>query len=156
MKLAFLFVGGQKESWLEELSADYEKKIKAYCPTEIIRLKPSKLARAEQKQKLADETETLMRAIKKDDFVILCDERGKIFSSREFSAKLVKGFETGKPRVLVVVGGAFGVSEAIKGRADLTWALSPLVLSHVIAQAVVLEQVYRAFTIWKNIPYHND
>ncbi|MEK7354855.1 MAG: 23S rRNA (pseudouridine(1915)-N(3))-methyltransferase RlmH [Bdellovibrionota bacterium] len=156
MKLAFLFVGGHKETWLTELTCRYETKLKPFCGVEVVRLKPSKQARALSEQKRIEESESLLRAIKKDDVVVLCDERGDSIDSRKFSAKLVKLFERGRPRVVFVIGGAFGFSKELRERADWTWSLSPLVFNHHIAQAVVLEQVYRAFAIWKNLPYHND
>lgn len=156
MKLAFVFIGGHKEDWLMELTDAYRKKIGFFCPTEIIRLKPSKQSRASAEQKLADETAELLRVIKKDDVLIVCDERGSLIDSKKFSTKLVKLFELGRPRVVVLVGGAFGFGREIRERADWTWSLSPLVFNHHIAQAVVLEQTYRAFTIWRGLPYHND
>jgi 23S rRNA (pseudouridine1915-N3)-methyltransferase len=156
MKLAFVFIGGQKEDWLSTLTAEYEKKLKHFCAVEIIRLKPSKQARASAEQKLAEETEQLLKTIKKDDLVIVCDERGDAVTSKKFSEKLVKLFERGRPRVVILVGGAFGFGPEIRSRADWTWSLSTMVFNHHIAQAIVLEQTYRAFTIWKNIPYHND
>lgn len=156
MKLAFVFIGGQKEAWLEELTESYRKKIGFFCPTEIIRLKPSKQARASAEQKLADETAELLRVIKKDDILVVCDERGELVDSKKFSQKLVKLFERGRPRVVILIGGAFGFGNEIRARADWTWSLSPLVFNHHIAQAVVLEQTYRAFAIWKNLPYHNE
>lgn len=156
MKLAFVFVGGQKEAWLEELSDSYEKKLKYFCPTEIIRIKPSKQGRASAEQKLADETEALMKVIKKDDLLVVCDEKGEMLSSVKLSGKLVKMFERGRPRVVILIGGAFGFGSEIRDRADWLWSFSPLTLNHHLAQAVALEQVYRAFTIWKNLPYHNE
>jgi 23S rRNA (pseudouridine1915-N3)-methyltransferase len=156
MKLAFVFVGGGKESWLEELTTSYQSKLKPFVSVEIIRLKPSKQARESAQKKLAEETAELLKVIKKDDLLILCDERGEAVSSRKFSAKLVQLFERGRPRVVIVIGGAFGFGDEIRQRADWTWSLSTLVFNHHIAQAVVLEQVYRAFAIWKNLPYHND
>lgn len=156
MKLAFVFVGGHKEAWLQELTDEYIKKIGYFCPVEIIRVRPSKQARASAEQKLAEESESILKAIKKDDLLVVCDERGEQLTSSKFSAKLVKLFERGKPRVVILVGGAFGFSEEVRKRADWTWSLSPLVFNHHIAQAVTLEQTYRALTIWKNIPYHNE
>lgn len=156
MKLAFIFVGGHKVEWLVSLSEEYEAKLKPFCPVEIVRLKPSKQARGSSEQKLAEESDSILRAIKKDDVVVLCDERGEALDSRKFSAKLVKLFERGRPRVVFVIGGAFGFSKELRARADWTWSLSPLVFNHHIAQAVLLEQVYRGFAIWKNLPYHND
>lgn len=156
MKLAFVFVGGGKEAWLEELTSEYQAKLKPFVSVEIIRLKPSKQARESAQKKLAEETADLLRVLKKDDLLILCDERGDAVSSRKFSAKLVSLFERGRPRVVIMIGGAFGFSDEIRKRADWTWSLSTMVFNHHIAQAVVLEQVYRAFAIWKNLPYHND
>lgn len=156
MKLAFIFVGGGKESWLEELTAAYQAKLKPFVSVEIVRLKPSKNARDSAQKKLAEETAELMRVVRKDDILVLCDERGEQLTSRKFSAKLVSLFERGRPRVVIVIGGAFGFGDEIRKRADWTWSLSTLVFNHHIAQAVVLEQVYRAFAIWKNLPYHND
>ena len=156
MKLAFVFVGGGKEEWLEELTASYQAKLKPFVSIEIIRIKPSKQARESAQKKLSDETAELLKVIKKDDLLVLCDERGEAVSSRKFSEKLVKLFERGRPRVVILIGGAFGFGDEIRTRADWTWSLSTLVFNHHIAQAVVLEQTYRAFAIWKNLPYHND
>ena len=156
MKLAFVFVGGGKEPWLEELSTSYIAKLKPFVSVEIIRLKPSKQARESAQKKLAEETAELLRVMKKDDLLILCDERGEAVTSRKFSAKLVQFFERGRPRIVIMIGGAFGFSDEIRKRADWTWSLSTMVFNHHIAQAVVLEQTYRAFAIWKNLPYHND
>lgn len=156
MRLAFLFVGGHREEWLEELSAEYLKKLGYFCPTEIIRIKPSKQARASAEQKLAEETESLLKAIKKDDLLVVCDEKGESVTSKKLSEKMVKLFERGRPRVVILIGGSFGFGREIRERADWTWSLSPLTFNHHIAQAVVLEQTYRAFAIWKNLPYHNE
>lgn len=156
MKLALIAIGGQKEAWLAEFSSAYEAKIGRFCDFEIIRLKPSKLERASSEAKRQAETAELLKALKKDDVVVLCDERGEAIDSRKFSGKLVKFFERGRPRVVVVIGGAYGFDEDLKKRADWIWSLSPMVLNHHLAQALVLEQIYRAFAIWKNLPYHND
>jgi 23S rRNA (pseudouridine1915-N3)-methyltransferase len=156
MKLAFVFVGGSREPWLEELSAEYVKKLGYFCSTEIIRIKPSRQARASAEQKLAEETADILKVVKKDDLLVVCDERGDSVSSKKYSGKLVKLFERGRPRVVILVGGAFGFGTEVRERADWTWSLSELTFNHHIAQAVVLEQTYRAFAIWKNLPYHNE
>lgn len=156
MKLAFAFVGGHKEEWLIELADGYARKIGFFFPTDVIRIRPSRQARASAESKLADETQELLRIIKKDDLLVVCDEKGEAVSSRKLSEKLVKLFERGRPRVVILVGGAFGFGPEIRERADWTWSLSPLTLNHHIAQAVVLEQTYRSFAIWKNLPYHNE
>ncbi len=157
MKFVLLTVGGQKESWLQELSNEYEKKLKFFTSFEILRLKPVKLERASRDMKLAAEGALLAKAIHKNDFVIVCDERGEAPSSIKFSERLTRAAAVqGRPRVVVVVGGAFGLTDEVRRRADWVWSLSSLVMNHHIAQAVVLEQLYRAFAIQKNLPYHNE
>ena len=155
MKLALLTIGGNKEPWLNELTDEYQRKISYFLPFEVIRLKPIKLERAANEAKQKAEAEALLKALGKDDLLIVCDERGKQLDSVQFSQRLVKSFEKGKPRVVVMIGGAYGVTEEIRKRADLIWSFSPMVMNHHIAQAVALEQLYRALTIWKNMPYHN-
>ncbi len=156
MKLAFAFVGGHKEAWLVERADEYCKKLGFFCQAEVIRIRPSRQARASAEQKLAEETQDLLKIIKKEDILVVCDEKGESVSSRKLSEKMVKLFERGRPRVVILVGGAFGFGPEIRARADWTWSLSPLTLNHHIAQVVVLEQTYRAFAIWKNLPYHNE
>jgi 23S rRNA (pseudouridine1915-N3)-methyltransferase len=156
VRLAFLFVGGAKGEWILPVEAEYAKKIGRFAPIEIVRLKPPKLARPSATEKKAREGADILKALKPDDLVVACDERGEQVASREFSQKLVRLFERGRPRVAIVVGGPYGLSEEVLARADWRWSLSRLTFSHPLAQAVALEQAYRALTIWKGIPYHND
>ncbi len=155
MRLALVTVGGHKEPWLLEMAGEYERKIKSFLPFEIARQKPAKLERASAEAKREAESRLILKSLRRDDVVILCDERGTALDSARFSKRLVEAFERGRPRVAVVIGGAFGANEELRLRADWVWSLSPLVLNHHVAQAVVLEQLYRALTIWRNIPYHN-
>jgi 23S rRNA (pseudouridine1915-N3)-methyltransferase len=156
VKIAFAFFGGHKEEWLSLFTDEYVKKIGHFYPVEIIRVKTSRQARASAIQKQIEESGNLLKILKKDDVVVLCDERGEQLNSLQLSDKLVKFCERGKSRVIFVVGGAFGFSDEVRQRAEWQWSLSKLVFNHHVAQAVVLEQIYRAFTIWKNIPYHNE
>jgi 23S rRNA (pseudouridine1915-N3)-methyltransferase len=156
MKLVFLFTGGQKEDWLLSAAAEYEKKIGFFVSTEIMRLKPSKQARAASELKLKGESDSILKALKPDDYVIVFDERGESLDSIAFSKKVVRAFESGKKRVVMIVGGAYGLSEDVKKRAQWSCSLSKMVMNHHVAQTVLLEQTYRAFTILKNIPYHNE
>lgn len=154
MKFAFVFIGS-KEEWVETAVAEYEAKIKRFAPTEVIRLKPVRLERASHAEKTASETQSILRALQRDDLVVLCDERGEHVDSLKFSAQLVKLIERGRGRIVFVTGGAFGATEELRQRADWTWSFSKLVFNHHVAQVVCLEQVYRGLSIWKNLPYHN-
>lgn len=156
MKMALVTVGGQRESWLTEVSDAYQRKIGFFLPFEVVRLKPSRLERASHEVKLQVESESILKAIGPEDVVILCDERGQALDSISFSKKLVNTLERGRPRVSIVIGGAFGVNEELRSRANWQWSLSPLVLNHHVAQVVALEQIFRGLSIWKNRPYHNE
>ena len=156
MKLCFLFVGSSKGEWIADAEQEYLAKIARFLPTEAIRLKPAKLPRASSERKTADEAVALLKHIKPDDLVVACDERGESVDSRAFSNRLVKLLERGKPRVIFVIGGPYGLAQSVLLRADWRLSFSSLTFSHPLAQAVALEQVYRGLTIWKGLPYHND
>jgi len=156
MKLVVLSIGGQKEAWLQELVSSYQKKLRHLIDFEVMQLKPVKLDRGSAEQKKDAESQALLNSLKADDYVILCDERGEPVDSKGFSKKLVRSIESGRKRVVIVIGGAFGSAPSLQKRADWVWSLSPLVFNHLLAQALVLEQVYRGFSIAKNLPYHNE
>ncbi len=156
MKLAFVFVGGHKEAWLKELSEGYQKKISFYFKAEIVRLKPSQLGRESSEVKLKQECASILDLIEPNDFLVLCDERGKSLTSQKFSEQFVKWCETQKSRIVFVIGGAYGANDELKKRANFQLSLSELTFNHHLAQLVILEQVYRGISIWKNLPYHND
>ena len=89
---------------------------------------------------------------KTSDFVILLDERGKNFSSNEFSEIIQNHTNT---QVVIIIGGAYGVGEAVLTRANLTWSLSNLVFPHQLVRLILAEQLYRAQEIAKGSGYHH-
>ncbi|MGE3973035.1 MAG: 23S rRNA (pseudouridine(1915)-N(3))-methyltransferase RlmH [Bdellovibrionales bacterium] len=156
MKLVLLTMESSRETWSEEAFQTYTKKINPLLPFERITLKSPARDRKEASEKIKAESELLIEKILPGDFVVLCDERGKTVTSRAFSDKMQGVLSGGKKRCVFLVGGAYGVSEAIKKRADYTMQLAPFTLNHLVAQTVLMEQIFRSLTIWKNIPYHND
>lgn len=156
MILQFLFVGGEKEPWMREFEAEYEKKVSRFYKTEIVRMKPSKDDRAQSEIKRKSESRLFLDRLKPNDYVVVFDERGENFTSIQFSKKMERWLATGRARIVFCVGGAFGFDDEMRSRADQVVSLSSFVLNHHLAQAVVLEQVYRAISIQKNLPYHNE
>jgi len=144
-----------KEEWFDLVVQTYIKKIKPFIDFEIVSLKSNKTDRDEAELKKVFESKELLKKITADDFVILFDEKGKDLDSVQFSKQLEVVVNSGKKRIVFIVGGAFGVSDDIKNRAHLSVSLSKMVMNHLVAETVVLEQIYRAFTIQKRIPYHN-
>lgn len=156
MLLRLLTIETSKEPWLSECEAVYTKKINGFIAFDILKIKNKSQSRDNSELKKKSDSLVLLERIEDNDFVILMDEKGKNLSSIEFSKMLSQEIESSRPRILIVVGGAYGCSEDLKKRANRTLCLSPLTLSHLTAQAVVLEQIYRSLTIWRRIPYHNE
>ncbi len=144
-----------KQNWFQDVSELYAKKINAFCDFEIITLKTLKQGREESSAKIKFEEAQLIHQIKSEDFVILFDEMGLDLTSIQFCKELEKITISGKKRTVFIVGGPYGVSENIKMKAHLKVSLSKMVLNHLVAETVVLEQIYRAMTIQNRIPYHN-
>ncbi len=144
-----------KEEWFEQAVSQYSKKISHYTEFEIQSLKTMKHGREEAILKKQYEESELFKKLTPDDYVILFDENGKIFKSEEFAEQISKAENSGKKRIVYIVGGAYGVTDDIKQRAHIKISLSSMVMNHLVAETVVLEQIYRAYTIKNRIPYHN-
>jgi 23S rRNA (pseudouridine1915-N3)-methyltransferase len=144
-----------KDEWFDKTVQHYSKKISNYTEFEIKSLKTLKSGRDELLLKKNYEGSELLKCLMPDDFIILFDESGKSLSSENFSEQIIKAETISKKRIVYVIGGAYGVSDDIKKRAHLKLNLSSLVMNHLVAEIVVLEQIYRAYTIINRIPYHN-
>ena len=155
MKFILYNLATAKEAWADEASELYKKKINHFISFDIQTLKAKKSAREDADFKRNEESELLLKNINSDDYVILFDERGSSFDSIKFSQKVENILGSSKKRAIFIIGGAFGVNEEVRQRADLKVCLSPMVMNHLMAQTMSLEQIYRAFTIIKKIPYHN-
>ena len=150
-------VGRTTEKWLQEGTGQYFGRLKHYLPFEVKILtgvkKGGKLTPEELKQK---EGNDILKNIDTSDCLVLLDENGKKFSSREFAGFLEKQMITGMRRLVFVIGGAWGFSDEVYGRADFKISLSPMTFSHQIVRLIFAEQLYRALTILNHEPYHHD
>lgn len=157
MKLVILSIQNNKESWAIEAIESFKKKIIPIIKIEYQQLKSTKKPRAQALEKIADEEQLLLKKIESHDLVIALDEKGKNFAnSRSFSKFLVQQIESGRSRIVFVIGGAYGLGPQIKQRASLCMSLSGLTFNHHLAQVLLSEQIYRALSIWRGLPYHND
>lgn len=156
MKFVLLIVESQKQDWQEQAGDLYVAKLNQLkIDFSIQKIKSPKLDRDEKVLKIQKEGELICKTIKQDDYVIVLDEKGKDVDSIKFSVEVQKAIDSNKKRVLWVIGGAFGLSENVKRRANVTVSLSKLTLNHLVAQTLLLEQIYRGLTIIRGIPYHN-
>ena len=157
MRLIFLSVKSGRVAWSEAALEEYHKKIAGFCKFELEEIKSKSHPRNKSNEKSKEEGQQILKKIDKADFVVAFDENGARFrDSEEFSAKLQGWLELGKSRIVFVLGGAYGLSDEVKERANALVSLSQLTMNHHVARVVALEQIYRSFTLAKGIPYHND
>ncbi len=156
MQTSVLCILSESPAWLKEIQEVYVKKIKPFGAFEIKEIKPKKHGRDQAEFKKSIESELLLAQIKDQDFVVLLDENGKDLNSIEFSKKMERWNNSGKKRLVFLIGGAYGVSNEVKNRAQDSLRLSTLTMNHWMAQAVLLEQIYRAHAIQNGLPYHNS
>ena len=155
MKYKLLTFHSSNEAYHQQAVELFSKKITHYCDFEYSSLKTKHFPRERSSLKVDFEEKELLKNLKQNDRIILFDEKGKSFSSEQLSEKLQHFQETTAGDIVFIVGGAYGVGEKIKAKAHLQLSLSSFVLNHHVAQVVVLEQIYRALTIQRGIPYHN-
>lgn len=157
MKISLLLTGKTSEKYIIEGMSLYEERLKRYSPFEYITIPDLRNTRNMSgfEIKLREGGE-ILRYLKSDDYVVLLDSKGKEFSTPELSSWLEKILMLQKKRLVFVIGGAWGFSEAVYERGDIQLSLSRLTFSHQIVRLLFLEQLYRAFTILKGEPYHHE
>ncbi|MEX0288395.1 MAG: 23S rRNA (pseudouridine(1915)-N(3))-methyltransferase RlmH [Flavobacteriaceae bacterium] len=156
MTVRLLLIGKTDRNELQSLLADYTKRLSHYVNFELEVIPDLKnvknLTETLQKEK---EGELLLKRIGKAEALILLDEKGKEFSSVQFSAYLQKKMNSGLKRLSFVIGGPYGFSPEVQQRAQGKVSLSKMTFSHQMVRVFAVEQLYRAFTILKNEPYHH-
>jgi 23S rRNA (pseudouridine1915-N3)-methyltransferase len=157
MKITLLVVGKTNHSSLIQLQDEYQNRLKHYIGFDMLtipELKNTKsLSETEQKEK---EGELILKQLETSDELILLDEKGKQYTSLEFSTLISKKMLSSQKRIVFVVGGPYGFSSKIYNRANGLISLSKMTFSHQMIRVIFLEQLYRAFTILKGEPYHHE
>jgi 23S rRNA (pseudouridine1915-N3)-methyltransferase len=149
-----LWVIGRNESYVSEGMAIFEKRIGRYAGFEIKYFEGDKKAKTPDAKKGA-ESNLILNKLEQKDYLIILDERGKEYSSEKFAEMIGSRMAAGPKKVIFLIGGAYGMEESLRNRANLLISLSKMTLSHQIARVMFAEQLYRAFTILKNEPYHH-
>lgn len=157
MNIKLVVVGKTEEKYLREGIDIFEKRLKFYIPYEMVIIPSLKDTKNLSPQMVKDrEGEMILKQVAKADKVVLFDEKGKEFRSLEYADFLQKNMNSGIKTLAFVVGGAFGFSDEVYNKADLKIAMSKMTFSHQMIRLMIVEQIYRAFTILKNEPYHNE
>lgn len=156
--ITLVAVGKVKEKWMRDGIEEYAKRIRGYDKLTLIEVSdekaPESNSDAENEQVKKMEGERLLKQIKDDEYVILLDLAGKEMDSVAVAEKIQSCYNTGKSHITFMIGGSLGLSEEVIARANQRWKLSPNTFPHQLCRIVVLEQIYRAFRILHNEPYH--
>ena len=146
MKFLFITIGKDTDKNLAEAVSEYTKRIDRYIKTEW-KIIPS--------SDMEKEDENILKNTNSDDYVVALDDKGKELNTIELSQFVEKRMISGDKRVVFIIGGAYGIGEDTKKRANFVWSLSKLTFPHQTVRLILSESVYRAVSIIKNEPYHH-
>lgn len=158
MKIKVVTVGKLKEKYLKDGIAEYTKRISRFAKLEMIELAdektPDKASELENQKILETEGARILSKVGERDFVVVLAIEGKTFSSEDFSKQLERASINGYSTLIFIIGGSLGLAPVVKNRANLSVSFGRLTLPHQLMRLVLVEQIYRAFTIQKGSPYH--
>lgn len=157
MKIELVVIGKTSSKYLQEGIETYLKRIKHYIPFEIRYIpdiRATKTLTFEKQKEL--EGELFMDLLQPGDFLVLLDERGKEYTSREYATYIDKKMSIVPKRMLFLIGGPYGFSEKVYARADDKISFSKMTFPHEMIRLFFVEQLYRAMSILKGEPYHHD
>ena len=158
MKIRIVAVGKLKEKYLREGVAEYEKRLAPFASVELRETREEYMAEnpseAQRQQTLAKEGERLLRLVPEKSFLIVLDVKGKLLSSEALAKELASRALQGQSDLTFLIGGAFGLSPAVRERADLRISFSPMTFTHQMVRLLLYEQIYRAFKINRGEKYH--
>ena len=158
LNVTVLCVGKLKEAYWRDACAEYEKRLKPFCRFTLIEVAEERLpdnpSAAQISATIEAEGKRLLERLPKDCAVIPMCIEGKELNSPSLAARLDKLAVEGTSHIAFVIGGSWGLSEAVKSRAVLRLSMSPMTFPHQLARVMVLEQVYRAFQISSGGKYH--
>lgn len=157
MKVSLIVIGKTDASYLSDAITEYKNRLVHYIPFEMLVIPDIKnvknLSENQQKEK---EGELILKALQPGDCLVLLDEHGKEFTSLQFAAYMEKKMHNVAKRLVFVIGGPYGFSDAVYKAAAEKISLSKMTFSHQMIRLIFTEQLYRAMTILHNEPYHHE
>lgn len=155
MKIRLISVGHKMPDWVVQGCLDYIKRMPREMTLEIVEIKPDKRAAGKNTDSVQQAEAQRILAASGQDHLIVLDEHGEPISTQQLAQHMQQWQRLGK-NVAVVIGGADGIAHSLKQQAASLWSLSPLTLPHAMVRVLVCEQLYRAFSIIQQHPYHRD
>jgi 23S rRNA (pseudouridine1915-N3)-methyltransferase len=154
LKLSILSVGKSHDAYIKEGVELFTKRIGHYYPIDWQLIVPSKLTEPSQIKKA--EAASILKVLAATDVLVLLDEKGKMLSSPGLANLIQQKANQSAQRIVFLIGGAYGVDDEIKSRANFTWSISELVFPHMLVRLILAEQIYRACSILANEKYHHE
>ncbi|KAB3532173.1 23S rRNA (pseudouridine(1915)-N(3))-methyltransferase RlmH [Alkaliphilus serpentinus] len=158
MNITIISVGKIKEKYFKDAILEYSKRLSIYCKLKLIEVQdekaPESYSQAEILQVKAKEGEGIIKNIKDGSYVIALEVKGKMLSSEDLAEKIQGLGLQGNSHLIFIIGGSLGLSQEVLNRADFKLSFSPMTFPHQLMKVVLLEQIYRAFKINSNEPYH--
>jgi 23S rRNA (pseudouridine1915-N3)-methyltransferase len=155
VKITLIVVGKTKEDWIKEGIKHYQKLFKKYVDLEIVEVKEERITKSKDEKSILDsEGERIAKYLEKNALHIALDLKGKEFSSGGFANLLKENLNHGHNHFIFILGGVLGVSEKILEVCPVKLMLSQMTFTHEISRIIILEQIYRAFSILAGSKYH--
>lgn len=158
MKITIICVGKIKEKYFTMALEEYAKRLSRYCKLDVIELTdektPDQASEAEENQIKKLEGERILKSIKDGAYVIALAIEGKMLSSTQLAEKIEQLGVNGSSHLIFIIGGSLGLSDEVLARADYQLSFSKMTFPHQMMRVILLEQIYRAYRINSNQPYH--
>jgi len=153
VKLKLCAIGKRLPGWLEEGVAEYVKRLPKQAALEVVSLRASKKPTADAAR--SEEADRLLQKTTDSQLIVALDERGDQWSTKQLAARM-GSWRDDSLNVALLIGGADGLAQECRNRAGLLWGLSNLTLPHGLARLLAVEQIYRAWSLLNNHPYHRE
>lgn len=157
MKIRLWSIGKANESYVKEGVEDFTHRISKYYAVELRIFPPARQTiNTPEADIKKHEAQSILSNLHKDDYLVLLDEKGQMITSPQLANFIEQRANSSVRLLIFLIGGAFGVDDFIKSRANFTWSLSPLVFPHQLVRLILAEQVYRACSIIRKEKYHHE
>ena len=154
MTIEIITIGTTKQKYLIDAEADYISRLKHYGSVSMKNLKPPSPGKFTTNQIITREAEIIQKSVRPNAFIIALDRNGREFDSLQFSQYIEKCGLEGRRHLMFIIGGPYGLSDSVKKTADLCLSLSKMTFTHDLTRLLLLEQIYRAYTILRGENYH--
>ena len=154
MNFKIIYISSEKNSNIELLVNNYIKKIKHLADIDLFKIH-NKNKTKKNKFNINYESNLIINQLSKNDINILLDENGDVYETIKFSKFIQEKFLYSSKKIVFIIGGAYGFNKELKKTVQKKISLSKLTFTHDMARVILIEQIYRALTVIKNIPYHN-